>query len=251
MIKLGLIGYPLGHSFSKSYYLAKFEKENIQHIDYDLYSLENINKFEDLYLGDVQFKGFNVTIPYKMSIMNYLSELSDEAKVIGAVNCITIHHDEDSNTPLLKGYNTDAHGFEMSLTPLLNNDHRQALVLGNGGAAKAVLYVLAKLNIPYLIVSRTRENGDITYAELTEEIIEQHQIIINCSPVGTFPNTEESPAIPYQAISEGHILYDLIYNPEETLFLKKGKEKGATIKNGYEMLVLQAEKNWEIWQRNF
>lgn len=251
MIKLGLIGYPLGHSFSKTYYLSKFEKENIQHIDYDLYSIENINQFKDLYLGDIEFKGFNVTIPYKMTIMNYLSELSDEAKIIGAVNCITISHNEQAGNPFLKGYNTDAYGFEMSLTPLLNSNHQRALVLGNGGAAKAILYVLGKLNIPYLIVSRTRENGDITYTELTEEIMEQHQIIINCSPVGTFPNIEECPAIPYQVINEKHILYDLIYNPEETLFLEKGKEKGAIIKNGYEMLVLQAEKNWEIWNGNF
>ena len=228
MIKLGLIGYPLGHSFSKTYYLSKFEKENIQHIDYDLYSIENINQFKDLYLGDIEFKGFNVTIPYKMTIMNYLSELSDEAKIIGAVNCITISHNEQAGNPFLKGYNTDAYGFEMSLTPLLNSNHQRALVLGNGGAAKAILYVLGKLNIPYLIVSRTRENGDITYT-----------------------NIEECPAIPYQVINEKHILYDLIYNPEETLFLEKGKEKGAIIKNGYEMLVLQAEKNWEIWNGNF
>lgn len=250
MIKLGLIGYPLGHSFSKTYYLSKFDKEKIQNIDYDLYPIATIEEFKRLYQHNYDFRGVNVTIPYKVSILPYLDELSEEARAIGAVNCVTIDR-SNSSTPLLKGYNTDAYGFEHSLRPLLKSFHKKALVLGNGGAAKAVVYTLQKLGIPFLLVSRTRTNGDITYEELTKDIIHDHQVIINCSPVGTFPNINECPAIPYDAIGEQHILYDLIYNPEETLFLKKGKDAGAVIKNGYEMLVLQAEENWSIWKSNF
>lgn len=249
MIKLGLIGYPLGHSFSKTYYLSKFQKENIKEIDYDLYALENIKEFELLYKEDSTFKGFNVTIPHKISVLTYLTELSEEAKKIGAVNCITIKT-ENSKT-ILKGYNTDAHGFEESIKPLIKENHQKALVLGNGGAAKAVLYTLDKLKIPFLIVSRTKENGDITYEDINEQLLNEYNIIINCSPVGTFPNIDQCPNIPYQYITNQHLLYDLIYNPEETLFLKNGKENGAITKNGYEMLVLQAEKNWEIWKNNF
>lgn len=249
MIKLGLIGFPLGHSFSKSYYLSKFEKENIFNIDYDLYSLENIEQFEELFLEDNNFKGFNVTIPHKQSVLAYLDELSEEAERIQAVNCITIRRENGEIT--LKGYNTDAYGFQKSLEPLLKPHHTKALVLGNGGAAKAVLYSLEKLNVTYKIVSRSKENGDLTYEELTPDIFSDFTVIINCSPIGTFPNTEMCPDIPYSEITDKHLLYDLIYNPEETLFLKKGKSRGATIKNGYEMLVLQAEKNWEIWKNNF
>lgn len=249
MIKLGLLGYPLGHSFSKAYYLNKFEKENIQDVDYDLYAIENIKDFELLYTNDVNYKGFNITIPHKVAVLPYINELSDEAKNIGAVNCITIKRENGQH--ILTGFNTDAYGFEMSIKPLIKPHHNKALVLGNGGAAKAVLYVLEKLSIPYLIVSRSLQNGDITYEELNEDIIKEHTIIINCSPLGTFPNIQDCPNIPYQAISDEHLLYDLIYNPEETEFLRRGKEKGADTKNGYEMLVLQAEKNWEIWSENF
>lgn len=249
MIKLGLIGFPLGHSFSKSYYLNKFEREDITGIDYELYALESIDSFKKLYDTDVEFRGFNVTIPHKMAVMPLLNELSPEAEAIGAVNCITIDH--KGGQPILKGYNTDAFGFEESLKPLLKNCHKKALVLGNGGAAKAVLYALTKLGIPYLIVSRTKDNGDLTYEELDATTLAAHQIIINCSPVGTFPNIDQCPTIPYEEITKDHLLYDLIYNPAETLFLSKGKEKGATIKNGYDMLLLQAEKNWAIWSNNF
>lgn len=248
MIKLGLIGFPLGHSFSKNYYVDKFEKENINGINYDLYPLKNMEAFQKLYTEDSNFKGFNVTIPHKVAVMPLLSELSPEAKEIGAVNCITIR--ENNGIKHLKGYNTDAYGFTESLKPLLKNHHKQALVLGNGGASKAVMYSLKKLNIPYLIVSRTKDNGDITYQELKTKDLSQYQIIINCSPVGTYPKTDECPDIQYDQINSEHLLYDLIYNPEETLFLAKGKEKGATTKNGYEMLVLQAEKNWEIWSES-
>lgn len=249
MIKLGLIGFPLGHSFSKNYYIAKFKEEQITSVDYDLYPIEDIAQFKSLYSNDSAFYGFNVTIPHKQAVMAYIDELSDEAATINAVNCITIHRTNGKVS--LKGYNTDAFGFQKSLEPLLEPQHTQALVLGNGGAAKAVLYVLEKLNIAYKVVSRNKNTGDYTYEELTPSIIEAHPLIINCSPVGTHPNIDECPQIPYEHIGARHLLYDLIYNPEETLFLQKGKENGATIKNGYEMLVLQAEKNWQIWQRNF
>ncbi len=245
MRKLGLLGYPLGHSFSKKYYLDKFQKEQITDVDYDLYPIADIRDFPTLYQQDERFYGFNVTIPHKQAIMSFVDELSEEAEAIQAVNCITIAREGDR--AYLKGYNTDAIGFEESLKPLLGAQHRKALVLGNGGAAKAVFYVLRKLGIPYLIVSRTKENGDLTYSELDADILKDHQIIINCSPIGTFPKIDEAPQIPYESIGAEHLLYDLIYNPEETLFLRRGKERGAQTKNGYDMLLIQAEKNWEIW----
>lgn len=249
MIKLGLIGFPLGHSFSKNYYLSKFEKEDIKGIEYDLYPIEDIAQFQELMQQDSAFKGFNVTTPYKQAVLNYLTDLSEEAKEIGAVNCITIK--QKDGLIHLTGYNTDVFGFQHSLSPLLTGKNQRALVLGNGGAAKAVFFALKNLNIPFTIVSRTESNGDLTYDELNKEIIENHQLIINCSPIGTYPNTDQCPNIPYEYLTADHLLYDLIYNPDETLFLKKGKEKKARIKNGYEMLVLQAEKNWKIWKGNF
>lgn len=249
MIKLGLIGFPLGHSFSKNYYLSKFAQEGITNIDYDLYPMEDIDQFNELLQRDPNFKGFNITIPHKQNILKLINHFSDEANEIGAVNCITIQRTNDLIS--LTGYNTDAFGFQHSLTPLLTHKHNRALILGNGGAAKAVFYVLNQLGIPYTIVSRTINNGDITYRDLNQQIIEDHPIIINCSPIGTFPNIEECPEIPYEFITANHLLYDLIYNPEETLFLKKGRAQNAVIKNGYEMLVLQAEKNWQIWEDNF
>ncbi|SMG46126.1 shikimate dehydrogenase family protein [Sphingobacterium psychroaquaticum] len=245
MKKLGLIGYPLGHSFSKKYYTEKFAKEHIKDIDYDLYPIVDIGNFPDLFANDSSFYGFNVTIPYKQSVVSFLNELSEEAQEMDAVNCITIKYND--GTVHLKGYNTDAYGFENSIRPLLALHHTRALVLGNGGAAKAVFYSLKKLGISYKIVSRSHTNGDITYSELNKEIMDSHPIIINCSPLGTFPNIDEAPDIPYEFIGKQHLLYDLIYNPEETLFLRRGKENGAMIKNGYEMLLLQAERNWEIW----
>ena len=247
MRKLGLIGYPLGHSFSKKYYLEKFKNEGIDHIHYDLYPIPTINDFPELYRADQEFYGVNVTIPYKQDVMPYLNELSEEAEEIGAVNCIQIRHNE--NGTYLKGFNTDAYGFEMSLKPLLKENHKEALIFGNGGATKAAAYVLKKLGINFKVVSRTKTASNLCYEDLSEEIIAKSTLLINCTPLGTFPNTDICPQIPYEGISTGHLLYDLIYNPEETLFLKKGKAKGATIKNGYEMLVLQAEKNWEIWNQ--
>lgn len=246
MKKLGLIGYPLGHSFSKKYYLEKFHQEHIIDVDYDLYPLAQIADFTTI-ASNKDFYGVNVTIPYKIAVMDYLDELSEEARTIQAVNCIRISHTSDGATHL-KGYNTDAYGFEASLKPLLNPlVDKKALILGNGGAAKAVIYALNQLGITHTLVSRTKQTGQFTYDELNASILADNTVIINCSPVGTFPNTAESPNIPYEYLNERHLCYDLIYNPEETAFLRKSKEKGARTKNGYEMLVLQAEKNWEIW----
>ncbi|WP_343538918.1 shikimate dehydrogenase [Sphingobacterium thalpophilum] len=245
MKKLGLIGFPLGHSFSKKYYLEKFQQEDINDVDYDLYPIEHISDFVPIY-SDKDFYGVNVTIPYKIEVMRYLDELSEEAKSIQAVNCVRIMHSDDGSV-YLKGYNTDAYGFETSLKPLLTPKDQKALVLGNGGAAKAVIYALNHLNIAYKLVSRTKQADHYTYEELDASILSEYTVIINCSPVGTYPNITACPKLPYEYINENHLCYDLIYNPEETAFLRKGREQGARTKNGYEMLLLQAEKNWEIW----
>ncbi|NGM67293.1 shikimate dehydrogenase family protein [Sphingobacterium sp. SGR-19] len=247
MKKLGLIGYPISHSFSKKFYLEKFERENITDIHYDLYPIEDISDFPSLYERDPAFYGFNVTIPHKRNVMQFLNEFSPEAAEIDAVNCVQVRW--QGGKPFLKGFNTDAFGFEQSLRPLLTPQHMSALVLGNGGAAQSVFYVLGKLGIDFKIVSRSSNKGDLTYHDLTEDIIASHKLLINCSPVGTFPNVLDAPDIPYDGIGSAHLLYDLIYNPEETTFLKKGKERGAAIKNGHEMLIFQAEKNWEIWNQ--
>lgn len=247
MKKLGLIGYPLGHSFSKKFYLEKFERENITDFHYDLYPVEDISSFPQLFERDLAFYGFNVTIPHKRNVMRFLNEFSPEAAEINAVNCVQIRW--QGGKPYLKGFNTDAFGFEQSLRPLLQRQHTSALIFGNGGAAQAVLFVLNKLGIPFKTVSRNKSNGDLTYTELTENMIASHKLLINCSPVGTFPHIEDAPDIPYEGIGSEHLLYDLIYNPKETAFLQKGKKQGATIKNGLEMLILQAEKNWEIWNQ--
>ncbi|WP_433863420.1 shikimate dehydrogenase family protein [Sphingobacterium thalpophilum] len=245
MKKLGLIGFPLGHSFSKKYYLEKFQQEDINDVDYDLYPIEHISDFVPIY-SDKDFYGVNVTIPYKIEVMRYLDELSEEAKSIQAVNCVRIMHSDDGSV-YLKGYNTDAYGFETSLKPLLTPKDQKALVLGNGGAAKAVIYALNQLNIAYKLVSRTKQADHYTYEELDASILSEYTVIINCSPLGTYPNITACPKLPYEYINENHLCYDLIYNPEETAFLRKGREQGARTKNGYEMLLLQAEKNWEIW----
>lgn len=243
--KFGLIGFPLGHSFSKRFYDEKIARQRISDIEYHLFPLKDVRHFPSLYDNDPSVHGFNVTIPHKQSVIPFLDSISEEATQIGAVNCIRI--DRANGQRVLTGHNTDVYGFEKSLTPLLKPHHHQSLVLGNGGAAKAVVFVLQKLGIQVQLVSRTKEAHTLTYAELNEEIVRAHPLIINCSPVGTYPAIGDAPDIPYAAITAQHYLYDLIYNPAETVFLKKGREKGASTKNGHEMLVLQAEKNWEIW----
>lgn len=235
--RFGLIGRNISYSFSAEFFNKKFDKQNISDAVYEIFDLKEIEEVQKIF-RDKSLKGINVTIPYKEKIKKYLDEISPEAAEIGAVNCISI------NQGIKKGYNTDVYGFEESLKPLLNKQHRAALILGSGGASKAVAYVLRKLGIDYKIVSRT---GEISYKNLNREIIENHQLIINCTPLGTFPEINSKPEIPYEFLNSEHFLYDLVYNPEQTLFLTLAKSRGAQIKNGLEMLKLQAEKSWEIW----
>ena len=244
MKKFGLIGFPLSHSFSQKYFSNKFEKEGIKGIEYHLLSLEDIRQFPKI-LEDDSFRGINVTIPHKIAVLPFLHDIDLDAKGVGAVNCIKIVG-TGINKKLI-GYNTDAYGFQNSISPLLEPHHQKALILGNGGAAKAVKYVFEKLGISYKLVSRKPQQGMFTYEDLTEEVLNAYHIIVNTSPLGTYPNIEAFPNIPYQFITNKHILYDLVYNPAETVFLAKGKANGAKTKNGYEMLELQAIKSWEIW----
>ncbi len=240
MKKFGLIGFPLGHSFSKKYFAQKFEDEQIDNCFYENYPLEKIEDFLQL-KNKNNLVGINVTIPYKEKVIKYLDELDAEAQKIRAVNTILFKNGKS------KGFNTDIYGFEKSISPLLKNHHKKALILGTGGASKAVKFVFEKLNINYKFVSRTKMNNNFTYEELNKTIISESTIIVNTTPLGTFPNIEFYPKIPYQFITNKHILFDLVYNPSETLFLAQGKKNGATTQNGLKMLELQAEKAWQIW----
>ncbi len=243
----GLIGKSLSHSFSQRYFSEKFKKENIGHVSYHLFELENIGKFLELIKITSELKGLNITIPYKEAVIPFLSQLSDEAMEIGAVNTVKIER-KDNQLKLL-GFNTDVIGFKDSLLPLLSLNHKKALVLGSGGGAKAVCYVLRQLGIEYLIVSRNDSPFSISYPNVNKQIINDHTLIVNTSPLGMYPNINETPSIPYEYITSKHFLYDLIYNPKQSLFLKKGKAQGAVIKNGEEMLILQAEASWKIWNK--
>ncbi len=247
MKQYGLIGYPLGHSFSKKYFEEKFTKENISDASFNLYPIENANEFINIVAENKNLQGLAVTIPHKQAVMKYLHRISQEAKEIGAVNCINIKNN------IATGYNTDVVGFEQSLKPLLEAQHTHALVLGTGGASKAVQFVLKKLNIPYILVSRAKNQAEniICYDDVNEELIEHRKLIINTTPLGMTPNEDGLPSIPYNLLTPKHLLYDLIYKPAKTKFLQKGAEQGCSIKNGFEMLILQAEKNWEIWNEEF
>jgi len=253
----GLIGYPLGHSFSKKYFTEKFEKEGIKDCAYNLYPLENINLLPQLLNDNPDLCGLNVTIPYKESVLQFIDELDVTAKGIGAVNCIKIITDKTKTTGSIKnkkliGYNTDAFGFRQSIKPFLEKQHEKALILGTGGASKAVAYVLKEIGVDCFYVSRTKQptaKNQFIYDELNENIINAFKLIINSSPVGTHPHITEAPKIPYQYISSEHLLYDLVYNPEQTEFLKRGKEKGAVTVNGLSMLQQQAEEAWRIWNK--
>lgn len=259
MKQYGLIGYPLSHSFSKKYFAEKFEKEKISDVNYELFPIENIDELPALIKKHPNMCGLNVTIPHKLSVLKYLDWIEPDAKGAGAVNCIRISAESPVEAAFsgelgikghnfrLEGFNTDLYGFEKSLKPLLKEQHDQALILGDGGAAKAVKCVLQNLGINYRIVTRKPLQDNLLFKDLKPHHIQQHKLIINSTPLGMSPNIDEFPPIPYEYITDQHLLYDLIYNPEETVFLKKGKEQGAVIKNGYEMLVLQAEKAWEIW----
>jgi len=239
--KFGLIGRNISYSFSRGYFAQKFKVLGLSHYTYENFDIPKIEEFDDIIKSVKNLKGINVTIPFKEEVIPYLNELTDSAKKIGAVNTIKISQNG------LVGYNTDAYGFQKSIESYIHPKHKKALILGTGGASKAIAYVLDNLNIGYTFVSRTGKNNGYTYEELTEEIMKDHLVIINCSPLGTFPNVEAKPKIPYQYLGKDHLLFDLIYNPEKTAFLKEGEEKGATILNGSKMLELQAEKAWEIW----
>lgn len=243
MKQFGLLGHPLTHSFSKQYFEDKFRKESIKNCTYELFDIEDILDF-NLIKNTPELTGLNITIPYKESIIKYLDEIDEDAQLIGAVNTIKIN----PNTKKTKGFNTDYYGFKNSLKPFLQNTHERALILGTGGASKAVLYVLKELNIDCLFVSRTPKNdNEISYEDVNEYVIKHHLLIINTTPLGTYPNIENYPDISYEYLTSNHLLYDLVYNPEETVFLKKGKEKGCLTINGLQMLKLQAENSWEIW----
>lgn len=243
MRKFGLIGKNISYSFSKNYFNRKFQDDYILDARYENFDIQHIGEFQHIIENDSNLKGLNVTIPYKESVIPYLDKLDKKAIKIGAVNTIKI-----TKKGKLKGYNTDFYGFKKSLKPYLKRKHKRALILGTGGASKAIAYALKQLKIDQQYVSRNpSKKGYLTYKSLTEDIISTHLIIINCTPLGTFPDVNQAPNIPYNAITENHILFDLIYNPEETLFLKNGALKNATIINGYKMLTFQAEKAWKIW----
>lgn len=246
MKKYGLVGYPLNHSFSKDFFNEKFSNEHID-AEYVNFEIPSITLFQDIITETPDLQGLNVTIPYKEKVISYLDEVSEDARKIGAVNVISIKR--KNGIPYLVGHNSDVTGFTQSIEPLLETHHKKALVLGTGGASKAVDFGLKKLGLKTRFVSRRDANGALTYKDLTEDIIKEFTVIVNCTPIGMFPHTEEYPDIPYEYLSENHLLYDLIYNPDETLFLKKGKAQGAVTKNGLEMLILQAYTGWEIWNR--
>ena len=238
----GLIGYPLHHSFSEKYFSEKFSKENISDCRYELFPIKSIDELKQLIRSLPALKGLNVTIPYKQQVIRYLTDTSEIPEGIRACNCIKI---EDKQ---LIGFNTDHIGFEKSITPLLKPHHKKALILGTGGAAESVAYVLKKSGIPYSFVSRSPQYASIlTYREINAKKLKDYTIIINTSPLGMYPDIDNCPDIPYSALSEKHLLYDLIYNPAKTLFLANGEKQGAVIKNGEEMLAIQAEESWNIW----
>lgn len=242
----GLIGYPLGHSFSAKYFTQKFETLGITNAVYNNYPIESIDKFTQIINNNPNLIGLNVTIPYKQQVLQYLNKLSEGATEIGAVNCIKIVR--DNNKIELIGYNTDEHGFKQSLLPYLKPNHTKALILGSGGASKAVEYVLKNLNIEFKLVSRQANGSNmLLYNQINKAILNQYHLIVNTTPLGMAPNINTAPEIPYEFLTNHHLLFDLVYNPNETLFMKMGKQNGAVVLNGLQMLQGQAERAWEIW----
>lgn len=238
------MGHQLGHSFSKKYFEGKFDKEKINDCQYNLYDIDNVNKVVDIIQNTKNLVGLNVTIPYKETIIELIDEIEENATKIGAINTVKIN----PLTKRTKGFNTDYHGFKNSLKPFLENKHERALILGTGGASKAISQALSDLNIHCLFVSRSPKNAnEIAYSDINEYVIKHHQLIVNTTPVGTYPNITDFHDIDHRLLTANHLLYDLVYNPEETIFLKKGKQNGAKAINGLQMLKLQAEKSWEIW----
>ena len=241
MRRFGLLGFPLTHSFSQKHFTKKFEELELSDCVYENFSVQNIEAFSEILQNRKDLRGFNITIPYKKRVLSFLHEISAVVNEIGACNCVNIINDR------LIGHNTDAIAFEQSVSPFLQSHHRNALVLGTGGASAAIVFVLKKLGIQFQFVSRTPSETAITYENVNEAILSSHLLIINTTPVGMYPNVEDFPNLPYQFISAHHHLYDLTYNPIETKFLEKGRLQGATTQNGQDMLVLQAEESWRIW----
>jgi shikimate dehydrogenase len=239
----GLIGFPLTHSFSKNYFMQKFETEGIMDCSFENFELDHINEVASMLQQHPSLQGFAITIPHKKKILPFLTDCTADVQEMQACNCVKLVNGK------LYGFNTDTIGFVQSLQKYLKPHHTKALILGSGGAANAVEFVFRKLNIDFLTVSRNKSNESniVSYDDLTEEIMDQHTLIINATPLGTFPKVDEFPPIPYQFITSKHYLFDLVYNPAKTKFLEKGKEKGAAIQNGYDMLTIQAEENWKIW----
>ncbi len=244
MDKYGLIGYPLGHSFSISYFNEKFANEGIdaQYINFEIPTIEAL---PEVLASNPELKGLNVTIPYKEKVIPYLDNVSPEARAIGAVNVIRITH--KGNDVELKGFNSDVIGFTKSIESMLEKYHKKALILGTGGASKAINYGLRSLGLETVYVSRYERPDTIQYDKITPEVVQEYNVIVNCTPVGMYPHTEECPQLPYEAMDSHNILYDLIYNPDETMFMRRGAEYGANVKNGLEMLLLQAFASWEFW----
>ena len=236
-----LLGRNISYSFSRQYFTDKFDREGITESRYINFDIPTLDELPKLLQTTPDLRGMNVTIPYKQEVMRFLADIDPEAQAIGAVNTIKL-------TDIgLVGYNTDCYGFRETLRPLLKSYQTHALILGTGGASRAVAYALKQLGIAYSLVSRTPASGSLSYKELTQQILEKHFLVINCTPLGTFPKVADCPPIPYQYLSPSHLLYDLIYNPAQTTFLQRGAARGATTCNGLQMLVLQAEKAWQIW----
>lgn len=247
MRKFGLIGYPLGHSFSKGYFTEKFDKNHLTECSYENYPLASLDQLPEL-ISDASLEGLNVTIPYKSSVIQYLNKIDPEAGIIGAVNVIKIRR--DGNECVLTGYNSDVTGIRDTLIPNLGPSVRNALVLGTGGSSKAVCHVLKGINVHYTLISRNKKHFCLTYSEITPELLSNSQLIINTTPVGMFPDIAGKPDIRYELLGQKHILFDLVYNPEITSFLKMGQERGCTVLSGISMLYSQAEKSWEIWNND-
>ena len=246
MDKYGLIGYPLGHSVSINYFNEKFENEGMDAL-YENFEIPSIKQFPEIIDTNPDLRGLNVTIPYKEQVIEYLDFLSPEAQAIGAVNVIRVEH--KGKKTILKGYNSDVIGFTRSIEPLLERYHKKALILGTGGASKAIDFGLKSLGLQTLRVSRQEKPEAITYEQITPELIKDYNVIINCTPCGMYPHADECPKLPYEAMDSHTLLYDLLYNPDETLFMKRGKAHGALVKNGLEMLLLQAFASWEFWNK--
>ena len=245
MDKYGLIGNPLGHSFSKGYFNEKFSNENID-AEYVNFEIPTIDDLPAVIAENKNLCGLNVTIPYKEKVISYLDEVTTDARAIGAVNVIRIERNAKGE-PRLIGYNSDIVGFTQSIEPMLESHHKKALILGTGGASKAIFHGLKKLGIEGIFVSRKNMAGTVQYKDITPEVIQEYNVIVNCTPCGMYPHTDEYPDLPYEAITEKNLLYDLIYNPDQTLFMRKGAERGAKVKNGLEMLLLQAFDSWRFW----